>query len=327
MHGIPGLPSKVLLFLVIASSGERYLIMGAVVTVVCRHNQARSVMAAAALKRFFPDCDIYSAGIEAIDGQRVPQSILNLAESWGLEVLEVASHSIDSARSKLLASDFVVVAEDVFAPSIVSLGVAPEKILSMQDSRFGHELIPFDPIGHGNLVVSAELGKAIATTVQLIRAQKSESRKYPVQTVISKNEFDFEINLKQVWSQAINSNGVVIAADFRAPNITVVSQYSDPTFPLILNRTNGNIEYLDGQGFITLEHILNLQIPFAISGRFEIDQAEKFILSPQFGLLIKTLTEARPVWILAEPAGLGPCAHLVAAYTGSGYHQREIPPG
>ena len=76
--------------------------MSRLITVVCRHNQARSVMAAAALPRYFPNVEVASAGIAALEGQRIPQSILNLADAWGLEVQDVVSHALQDAQERLL---------------------------------------------------------------------------------------------------------------------------------------------------------------------------------------------------------------------------------
>ena len=124
--------------------------MTRLVTVICRHNQARSVMAAASLIRFFSDPSVSSAGIEAVEGRRIPQSILELAENWGLDLPDVLSHSLRAVERQLVKSDFVVVAEDEFIPRIIDIGIAPHRILSMQDQRFENSLIPFDPIGHGS---------------------------------------------------------------------------------------------------------------------------------------------------------------------------------
>ena len=194
--------------------------MSRLISVICRHNQARSVLAAAALSRFFPDVNVSSAGIEAVETQRIPQTILNLADAWGLDVRDLLSHSLPAVEEQLVRSDYVVVAEDEFIPRTVDIGVAPHKILSMQDQRFEHALIPFDPIGHGSHVVSIEIAKAIMTTVQLLRAVEGFGRKYPTQGIFTRNETDFYEKLDQAWTEASTNKGVVILGDFRAPTFT-----------------------------------------------------------------------------------------------------------
>jgi len=282
-------------------------------TVICRHNQARSVMAAASLSRFFPDLSVSSAGIEAVDGQRIPQTILNLADAWGLDVRDVLSHSLQAVEGQLVTSDFVVVAEDEFIPRTVDIGVAPHKILSMQDQHFEHALIPFDPIGQGSPVVSIEIAKAIMTTVQLLRAEEGFGRNYPVQGIFTLNETDFREKFDLAWSRASANNGVVILGDFRTPNFQAASQLCSDLLELKVGRSDRRISLMDDAGPGALERALTSQKPFAISGRFEVDQVEKFALSVPFIDLINQLAASRPVWILTEPAGMGPGAYLMAA--------------
>jgi len=270
-------------------------------------------MAAASLSRFFPGFSVSSAGIEAVDGQRIPQTILNLADAWGLHLVDVVSHSLQAVEEQLVTSDFVVVAEDEFIPRTIDIGVVPHKILSMQDQRFEHALIPFDPIGQGSHVVSIEIAKAIMTTVQLLRAEEGFGRNYPVQGIFTFDETDFREKFDQAWSQASANNGVVILGDFRAPNFYAASLICNYILELKVGRSDRTILLSDGAGRGALERALASQKPFSISGRFEVDQVEKFALSDSFIGLINQLAASRPVWILTEPAGMGPGAYLMAA--------------
>ena len=270
-------------------------------------------MAAAALTRFFPDLEVSSAGIEAVEGQRIPQSILNLADAWGLGVPDVVSHSLQAIEQRLIESDFVVVAEDAFIPRILEIGVSPNKILSMQDPRFDHAVIPFDPIGQGDRVLSVELAKSIMTTMQLLRLQTGFGHKFPVKAVITKNEEDLQSKLSLVWETARVTNGVAVLADFRAPNFRSVSQVCDNLVELKIDRADQKISFkVDGEDW-DLGQVLAMTGPVALSGRFELNQVEKFLLGPHFRQLLASLTSVRPVTILTEPEGQGPCPFLAAS--------------
>ena len=287
--------------------------MSRLVTVVCRHNQARSVMAAAALSKFFPELHIFSAGIEAVDGQRIPQSILNLATAWGLDVLDVVSHSLQAVEGQLIGSDFVVVAEDEFIQHIIDIGVAPHKILSMEDQRFDHALRPFDPIGQGNRVLSVEIAKAVMTTMQLLRAQSGFGHECSVDAIFTQDEKDLQHKLGLSWERLRETNGVLLLADFRAPNLRAVSQVCDKVLELKFNRADQKIDFFDGTDHWDLQRILNRAGPVALSGRFEMDEVERFVLGSQFTRLVASLASSRPVTILTEPSRFGPCAFLAAA--------------
>ena len=283
------------------------------IAVICRHNQARSVMAAAAVTRFFPDFRVSSAGIEAIEGQRIPQSILNLADSWGLDVLDFVSHSLQAVEEQLVTSDFIVVAEDEFIPHIIDFGVAPQKILSMQDQRFDHALVPFDPIGQGDRVLSVELAKSIMTTMQLLRVQPGLGFEYPVEAIFTEDEADLQNKLGLIWDRSKVTNHVVLLADFRAPNFRAVSQVCGGVLELKVNRASQVVGFFDGTAEWELHRVLARPAPFALSGKFEMDQVERFVLGSQFTRLVSALASHRPVTILTEPMGLGPCAFLTAA--------------
>jgi len=270
-------------------------------------------MAAAALGRYFPDFDVGSAGVEAVDGQRLPQSVLNLAEAWGLEVQDVMSHSLEAVRERLFNSDFIVVAEDDFIPRVVDLGVTREMVLSMQDRRFSHSFIPFDPIGKGSQVLSVELAKAIMTTTQLLRAEGALGHEYPVDAIFTVDETDLLGKLELAWVEATKTKGIVLVADFRAPNMQAVSQVCSNVLELRVSRMDQKIRFSDGVSDWGFEQIMSFRGPIAISTRFELDQTEKFVLSAQFIGLIAKLAAGHPVSILTEPHGLGPCAFLAAA--------------
>ena len=281
--------------------------------VVCRHNQARSVMAAAALRRYYPDVEVISAGIEAVEGQRIPESILNLADAWGLDVLEVISHSLSAVKEQLVASDLVVVAEDEFISYLIELGVHPQKILSMQDKRFEHAVIPFDPVGQSGRILSAELAKAVMTSTQLVREYPGFGGEFLIEAVFTRDEADLQNKFGIVWEKFKMTNGVILLTDFRAPNFRAVSQVCGPVLELKVDRTCHEIDIYAGIEKWELQTVLSLPGPFALSGRYELDQVEKFVLGSQFTRLVRGLATRRPVTILTEPTGLGACAFLTAS--------------
>ena len=270
-------------------------------------------MAAAALGRYFPDIEVASAGIAAVQGQRIPQSILALADSWGLNVVDVVSHSLTGAHEQLISSDFVIVAEDEFIPHILEMGVDTQKVLSMQDQRFDHFLIPFDPIGQGHQVTSVELAKAIMTTTRLLRTEGGFGGDHRIDAIFTRDEADFQSKLSEAWIQIASSGGILVVTDFRAPNLQSVSQVSDYVVELRVDRFSQEIRFTDASGDGALERAMASSQPFAISGRYEMDQVEKFTLSAEFSGLITSLAAHRPIAILTEPRGFGPCPFLSAA--------------
>ena len=294
------------------------------VTVVCRHNQARSVISAAAALRFFPGIGVASVGVSAREGSAIPRSILDLADFWGLQLVSRVSHALDYAHEQLLRSDYVVVAEDDFIQGIVDVGVEPARVLSMQDTRFGHSHIPFDPIGMTHGVVSVEIAKAVMTTMQLLRIQPGLGYSHPVEAIFTASEEDFEENLAEAWERTVKAKGVLVVADFRSPNFAVVSQVADHVLELQVSRGEQEINFVNGDGDGALERALESGRSFAISAKYEIDMVEKFLLSSRFVELITELAESRSVLIITEPEGTSANPYLAAAHARMSSHLRLI---
>ena len=109
------------------------------------------------------------------------------------------------------------------------------------------------------------------------------------------------------------TDGVVLLTDFRAPNLHEVSQVCERVVEIKINRVNEQIIFIVGAEEWEIQRVLATPGPVALSGRFEMDQVERFVLSPQFTRLVAEIASSRPVTILTEPRGLGACAFLAAA--------------
>jgi protein-tyrosine-phosphatase len=283
------------------------------ITVVCRHNQARSVSAAAGLARFFPEISSGSVGVLAVDREPVPPLVLGLLDEWGLQAQDVVSHSLVGAKEKVLNSDFVIVAEDHFIEEVLNLGVNRSKILSMQDYRFAEELIPSDPIGKSDWVISFELAKSIMTSVQMIRLHGELDYPNKVEVISPWREEDFAGALRAAWQSVQESNGVMLVSDFRSPNFGAVSALSQNILEIQVARFSNEIRLLERETSITLEAAMSNMSAFAISSRFEIDNVERFVLSTGFIDLIARLAASRTVVIVTEPWGISAIPQLIAA--------------
>ena len=71
------------------------------VIVVCKYNQARSITAAAALRRFFPDLEIITAGIQANPLAPIPSSILEILDQWGITEYDERSTPVVNLKTKI----------------------------------------------------------------------------------------------------------------------------------------------------------------------------------------------------------------------------------
>jgi len=136
------------------------------VVVVCRFNQARSVIAEAFIREFFPKIRVSSAGIQANSGQGIPKSVVDYANSIGVKIGTKMSRNMLDSSLELQSSDLVLVAEEKFASAVIPLVRQSCRILSLQDSRLPSWIIPSDPIKNKSTSpdLDLELAKTVAAT-------------------------------------------------------------------------------------------------------------------------------------------------------------------
>jgi len=260
------------------------------IAVICRLNQARSILVAAYLSRLLPHHTVISAGIQATDGKEIPMEIQMFAQKWGMPLEKNFSQSVESLREQILQAKFVIVAENTFAESLIDLGVSPSKIASMQDSIFDFNEIPSDPINLNNEDFEVEIAKAIMVSVQLVQRRNSFTNPHRITVVNPELGSDFGACLQSVLESAKQSGASVLVSDFRFPQAMVIEKMLVPYMELTISKSLGVIT--------TNQNQLNLSQPALIASKYEIDFAEEFILSVKFLELLAELSKDRPVFMI-----------------------------
>jgi len=266
------------------------------IAVVCRYNQARSVLAAAALGRYFPFAKISSAGVNAEDGSPIPESIVSIAQYWGIDLSHTVSRSVPTAAADLKEADLIIVAESEFATELVEMGIFPEKILSMQDDRFLHAFIPFDPVNRDQEDVAVETAKAIMVTLQHVRSSHLFAYKNDVEVYIPETHSDFEEGVRRIWEYAQAKGANLLVADFRAPDTQSVQNLN------VVVRELSKV-HKGGENELELT-ALQSDSPYVVALRYEMNYVEKYALSVNFENIISLLAQERPLVIVTGPAKL-----------------------
>lgn len=127
--------------------------------VICRQNQARSIIAAATLRKFFTNKEIASFGIEANTGQPIPHSIATLARNWSLGSFDRTSKAVDDAwlssnNASILSADEIVT--EVLTPINEKL-----KITTLTQLADDYRISPADPAGYSPEKLATEIAKVL----------------------------------------------------------------------------------------------------------------------------------------------------------------------
>ena len=134
---------------------------------VCRYNQARSILAGALLRKLYPNVEVFTAGIEAQDGQPVPLITPQLCLNWSLPGIDRLSISIDKLLTRHPATSFDhVVVADQLVKERIERSFAPGKVTSITDLADFPSISPVDPTGFDRSSFAAELAKVAILTIR-----------------------------------------------------------------------------------------------------------------------------------------------------------------
>lgn len=85
------------------------------ILIVCKFNQARSIIIGAALRKLLPSVDVRTAGIDAINGMAIPEITAQVCREWKLTNYDALSINVDSLEvgdfDSILAVDEYVFSE------------------------------------------------------------------------------------------------------------------------------------------------------------------------------------------------------------------------
>ena len=257
------------------------------IVTVCRMNQARSPFAQAVLERNFPDDQISSTGVTAIQGTSILDSVIDTAKNWGTPITQSSSRAISKAMDDLMAADLVITAESSHSDVIRNLGYTGamrsyEEILEDQD------FIPIDPGGLMPDAISRELGKVGALTLRAALDAKGYPHAHDIHVVIPHGVSDLGVALANAQMARIGEGAILIDADLRAP---LNNEIED----LGLERIFFDVDQME---VVDLPEITSQQI---LTHSRQIDFPERYFLSPAWREWIQRLADKSPVVLVTAP--------------------------
>jgi protein-tyrosine-phosphatase len=250
-------------------------------------NQARSPFAQAVLERNFPDDQISSTGVTAIQGTSILDSVVDTAKNWGTPITQSSSRALSKAMDDLMAADLVITAESSHSDVIRNLGYTGamrsyEEILEDQD------FIPIDPGGLLPDAVSRELGKVGALTLRAALDAKGYPHAHDIHVVIPHGVSDLGVALANAQMARIGEGAILIDADLRAP---LNNEIED----LGLERIFFDVDQME---VVDLPEITSQQI---LTHSRQIDFPERYFLSPAWREWIQRLADKTPVVLVTAP--------------------------
>jgi protein-tyrosine-phosphatase len=257
------------------------------IVTVCKMNQARSPFAQAVLERNFPDDQISSTGVTAIQGTSILESVVDTAKNWGTPITQSSSRALTKAMDDLMAADLVITAENSHSDVIRNLGYTGalrsyEEILEDQD------FIPIDPGGLLPDAVSRELGKVGALTLRAAIDAKGYPHAHSIHVVTPHGVSDLGVALAHAQMARITEGAILIDTDLRAPLINEIEDMG-------LEKIFFDVDQME---VVDLPEITSQQI---LTHTRQINFPERYFLSPVWRQWIQRLADKSPVVLVTAP--------------------------
>lgn len=257
------------------------------IVVICKYNQARSITAAAALRRFFPDQEIISAGIVAQANTPIPSSILQILDEWGLDERDHRSTSTLDLP-KINPEDFIFCADEevrsVFIQQLkLEQTLYPHIFILEEFSRTSLE-IPIDPVSLSVAGTKDQLARSLVLAIRGLR------KALLLQNVLQAGHLPATQQAHlEIQSQFLESNEpaqLIIDTGFSIPNpgiwSTAIQQVAINPIRLSAPQDPG------------LERAV-------LISRYETDQTAELLLSTRYFQWIGQLAQGYSLQVLSQP--------------------------
>lgn len=251
------------------------------VLIVCRFNQARSVVVGAALRKLFPEIQIVTAGIEAGHGKQIPEITSQLCAEWRLPNFDRIS--IATERLNLLEFD-AILAVDQYVYDCLKPDVLEGMLYSLYQYSDSHSLLPIDPTGMPPSEFKTEIAKTMILSLRWIK-ELNHYFESDLDSILFESHSTF-----LTWLNSEDSRTYEFVVD---TNITIPNQeiWANANFKYKLidfrSSSLGQAKVIDEKG------------PMAIVSKFEIDIVAEVFLTDRWIDLLSELSRRGRVALIA----------------------------
>lgn len=248
--------------------------------ICCRFNQARSIVAAAMLRKHFPDIQVTSFGIEAIDRQPIPKSVAEIAQLWNLAEYDRTSKKFDNNWFRSNQCD--ILAADNFVKEVLTNTTYSTRISSMTEFETSDNLLPIDPTGLNRTDLAKELAKVLLVTMRWASKQLSNEARIISLYYSNGNDHYIELELEKY-----PEDSVFIDVNFNNPLKFVT------TGEIELERFNLRDLASFNLRNETLKHVI-------LSSKFETDSPESVFTSVEWRNFVMRIAGDRPTHLVSS---------------------------
>jgi protein-tyrosine-phosphatase len=258
------------------------------VIVVCKYNQARSITAAAVLRRFFPDQTIITAGIQANPAHPIPSSILQILDQWGLDQYDHRSTPVVdlpdvSPADLILCADSEV--RTVLIKQLAITNPTEYKIQILEEFAHSPHEIPVDPVAMGESDTKIQLARAIILAIRALRTDLQAAPPIALSSFPADKAEHLQMQKKLIYLIEDN-NGAIIDSGFSIPN------------PLLWQANSVGLNPFNPRNLANPSN----NGPTILISKFEIDHTPRIFLSAGYLSWLTEIAQERSLYLLSQPA-------------------------
>ena len=254
------------------------------VHVVCRLNQARSVIAAGALRQLFPDFEFFSSGIQAQSGKPIPQIISEIAHRWNIEGIDHFSMQFGE-REEIRSGDLILAADSEIFEYLSPMSI-PGKLLDVSTFSLSEFFSPEDPVNMSFESTQSELAKMILASSRAVELNFNINPDNQISALLSLND---KKSLLRVLKKG-NQKRIIIDMQLSVP---------DPIFWIsngfkVLQFNHRQIDNEDNK-------LVSTQEATVLVSRFEVENPIALLLSKKWRAFLDSLSSQLPVTLVIRP--------------------------
>lgn len=263
--------------------------------VVCRYNQARSIVIGALLRKLFKELSITTAGFQAQNGSLIPTITMDLCESWGISAYDRASKDLTVFPDPLPFAH-ILAADELVYQNLKSID-ANKHIDLLTNYADSNLLAPIDPTGMDPGSFAVEVAKACLLAIRW------------AENVLKYSPKDIKSYLflsESTLTEAVARD----SGKFSLSNVLVDTEFAYPD-PNYWRAAGYDVILFHPRDINSFDQsrILSSNKSVLVS-KYEIDIPERILLSSQWRELLSQIAEHRAITLVSRLFGPVQRRHL-----------------
>jgi protein-tyrosine-phosphatase len=254
--------------------------------IVCRHNQARSIVIGSLLRKFFPERGVLTSGIEAIADARIPDFTVALCQRWGLTEFDRVSSSLQQCGD-LDQNCKVLAADDAIRDRLSE--ILPElQIRSIYEYCEPGEMVPIDPKDLDFDEFCLEIAKAVIPSLRWADNIFGTPRP-PITSTLFQDEDQLlsDIGVEELKH---HQDSLFIDTNLALPNVQMWEKLGYTIIEF-------NPRKLESHDILSSIEAIKGKITFI--SKYEVDSQERIFLSSTWRKCLFEVSAIRPIHLIS----------------------------